>query len=157
MPKGIKNIFYRRTTFFHLIIFFFKGNYAPMLTLSSKDVIFDYNTVGVILIVFVFPSHDNNKMRMMMMIMTIERNLNVTGPIVIRTEEAFIVICVMILWVAAIALFFNRWGKIRMLEPYQPKFHEEEHRPSCPMVELASASGIGHSITGGVSTPKLQV
>lgn len=57
----------------------------------------------------------------------------------------------MILWVAAIALFFNRWGKIRMLEPYQPKFHEEEHRPSCPMVELASASGIGHSITGGVS------
>lgn len=75
----------------------------------------------------------------------------VTGPIVIRTEEAFIVICVMILWVAAIALFFNRWGKIRMLEPYQPKFHEEEHRPSCPMVELASASGIGHSITGGVS------
>lgn len=74
-----------------------------------------------------------------------------TGPIVIRTEEAFIVICVMILWVAAIALFFNRWGKIRMLEPYQPKFHEEEHRPSCPMVELASASGMGHSITGGVS------
>ncbi|KAL4131184.1 hypothetical protein QTP88_008526 [Uroleucon formosanum] len=71
------------------------------------------------------------------------------GPIVIRTEEAFIVICVMILWVAAIALFFNRWGKIRMLEPYQPKFHEEEHRPSCPMVELAGASGIGHSITGG--------
>jgi len=57
----------------------------------------------------------------------------------------------MILWVAAIALFFNRWGKIRMLEPYQPKFHEEEHRPSCPMVELAGASGIGHSITGGVS------
>ncbi|XP_060852476.1 uncharacterized protein LOC132930557 [Rhopalosiphum padi] len=74
------------------------------------------------------------------------------GPIVIRTEEAFIVICVMILWVAAIALFFNRWGKIRMLEPYQPKFHEEEHRPSCPMVELASASGIGHSITGGHRT-----
>lgn len=82
--------------------------------------------------------------------MKIEHNC-VTGPIVIRTEEAFIVICVMILWVAAIALFFNRWGKIRMLEPYQPKFHEEEHRPSCPMVDLAGATGIGHSITGGVS------
>lgn len=82
--------------------------------------------------------------------MKVEQNC-VTGPIVIRTEEAFIVICVMILWVAAIALFFNRWGKIRMLEPYQPKFHEEEHRPSCPMVELAGASGIGHSITAGVS------
>lgn len=26
-----------------------------------------------------------------------------------------------------------------MLEPYQPKFHEEEHRPSCPLVELSSA------------------
>lgn len=45
---------------------------------------------------------------------------------------------VLILWAAAIALFFNRWGKIRMLEPYQPKFHEEEHRPSCPLNELAN-------------------
>ncbi|KAI5751195.1 hypothetical protein M8J77_005215 [Diaphorina citri] len=63
------------------------------------------------------------------------------GPIVIRTEEALIVISVLILWVAAIALFFNRWGKIRMLEPYQPKFHEETHRSSCPMAEIA---GVGH-------------
>lgn len=41
----------------------------------------------------------------------------------------------LILWVAAIALFFNRWGKIRMLEPYQPKF-QQQHRTSCPLVEL---------------------
>uniref|UniRef100_A0A8D8YZX9 Fibronectin type III domain-containing protein n=1 Tax=Cacopsylla melanoneura TaxID=428564 RepID=A0A8D8YZX9_9HEMI len=63
------------------------------------------------------------------------------GPIVIRTDEALIVISVLILWVAAIALFFNRWGKIRMLEPYQPKFHEETHRVSCPMADIA---GVGH-------------
>lgn len=60
------------------------------------------------------------------------------GPIVVRTEEVLIVVFVLILWAAAIALFFNRWGKIRMLEPYQPKFHEEEHRPSCPLNELAN-------------------
>ncbi|XP_054286285.1 uncharacterized protein LOC129002476 [Macrosteles quadrilineatus] len=58
-----------------------------------------------------------------------------TGVPVVRTEEALIVIFVLILWVAAIALFFNRWGKIRMLEPYQPKFHQE-HRSSCPMVDI---------------------
>ena len=29
-------------------------------------------------------------------------------------------------WVAAVALFFHRWGKIRMLLPYQPVFKEEE-------------------------------
>ncbi|KAK0091407.1 hypothetical protein PV326_003277 [Microctonus aethiopoides] len=34
----------------------------------------------------------------------------------------------------AIALFFNRWGKIRMLEPYQPKF-QQQHRASCAVVE----------------------
>ncbi|RZF36119.1 hypothetical protein LSTR_LSTR007193 [Laodelphax striatellus] len=56
------------------------------------------------------------------------------GSVVIRTEEALIVIMVLVLWVAAIALFFNRWGKIRMLEPYQPKFHQE-HRPSCPAAD----------------------
>lgn len=58
------------------------------------------------------------------------------GPkLVVRTEEVLIVVLVLILWVAAIALFFNRWGKIRMLEPYQPKF-QQQHRTSCPLVEL---------------------
>lgn len=54
--------------------------------------------------------------------------------IVVRAEEALIVIMVLALWIAAIALFFNRWGKIRMLEPYQPKFIQQ-HRPSCPLVD----------------------
>jgi Domain of unknown function (DUF4808) len=59
--------------------------------------------------------------------------------IIVRAEEALIVILVLVLWVAAIALFFNRWGKIRMLEPYQPKF--QAHRPSCPLVEIDGALG----------------
>lgn len=63
---------------------------------------------------------------------------NATAPtqpvIIVRAEEALIVILVLVLWIAAIALFFNRWGKIRMLEPYQPKFIQQ-HRPSCPLVD----------------------
>lgn len=57
--------------------------------------------------------------------------------IIVRTEEVCIVGFVLILWVGAIALFFNRWGKIRMLEPYQPKF-QQQHRSSCPLVDLDS-------------------
>jgi hypothetical protein len=61
----------------------------------------------------------------------------------VRAEEAMIVCLVLLLWVGAIALFFNRWGKIRMLEPYQPKF-QPSHRASCPLLEMpqvaASAS-----------------
>ncbi|KAK2586488.1 hypothetical protein KPH14_011387 [Odynerus spinipes] len=57
-----------------------------------------------------------------------------TSAVVVRAEEALIVVLVLVLWVAAIALFFNRWGKIRMLEPYQPKF-QQQHRQSCTMVD----------------------
>lgn len=57
---------------------------------------------------------------------------------IVHTEEVLIVLFVLILWVGAIALFFHRWGKIRMLEPYQPKF--QAHRPSCPLVELDGIS-----------------
>ncbi len=48
--------------------------------------------------------------------------------VVVSGEEIGIVLVVLILWVGAIILFFNRWGKIRMLEPYQPKFCEH-HNP----------------------------
>ena len=64
-----------------------------------------------------------------------------TSPIVIRAEEALIVLLVLVLWIAAIALFFNRWGKIRMLEPYQPKF-QQQHRSSCPMVDINGPIGL---------------
>uniref|UniRef100_A0A1A9W9B9 Fibronectin type III domain-containing protein n=1 Tax=Glossina brevipalpis TaxID=37001 RepID=A0A1A9W9B9_9MUSC len=60
----------------------------------------------------------------------------VHGPkIIVRTEEVLIVGLVLMLWVGAIALFFNRWGKIRMLEPYQPKF-QQQHRASCPLADI---------------------
>lgn len=55
--------------------------------------------------------------------------------VVVRGEEIGIVLIVLILWVGAIILFFNRWGKIRMLEPYQPKFCEH-HNPNCPMADV---------------------
>ncbi|KOB77656.1 Uncharacterized protein OBRU01_03698, partial [Operophtera brumata] len=58
--------------------------------------------------------------------------------VVVRAEEALIVAFVLLLWVAAIALFFNRWGKIRMLEPYQPKF-QQQHRQSCALENSISA------------------
>lgn len=44
-------------------------------------------------------------------------------------------ILVLMLWMAAIGLFFHRWGKIRMLEPYTPKF-EEDIRPMCPLPSM---------------------
>ncbi|XP_068897350.1 uncharacterized protein [Tenebrio molitor] len=69
------------------------------------------------------------------------------GPVVIvRVEEVLLVVLVLMIWVAAIALFFNRWGKIRMLEPYQPKFHQQPHRPSCPLAPL-SPPGIAPQVS----------
>ena len=35
-------------------------------------------------------------------------------------EEVCLVLLVLLLWAASIALFINRWGKIRMLEPCLP-------------------------------------
>ncbi|PNF31448.1 hypothetical protein B7P43_G03414 [Cryptotermes secundus] len=66
-----------------------------------------------------------------------------SSPIIVRAEEALIVLLVLVLWIAAIALFFNRWGKIRMLEPYQPKF-QQQHRSSCPMVDMNGPIGLQH-------------
>ncbi|CAM1311896.1 Uncharacterised protein g5830 [Pycnogonum litorale] len=40
----------------------------------------------------------------------------------VRNEEIFIVTGVLIFWFIVIALFINKWGKIRMLEPYQPDY-----------------------------------
>ncbi|XP_037041291.1 uncharacterized protein LOC119078008 isoform X1 [Bradysia coprophila] len=44
----------------------------------------------------------------------------------IRGVEVGIVVLVLIVWAGAIALFFNRWGKIRMLLPYQPDYKQEQ-------------------------------
>ncbi|XP_071540394.1 uncharacterized protein [Panulirus ornatus] len=62
------------------------------------------------------------------------------GLVRVRAEEVGIVLLVLGVWMFAIALFFNRWGKIRMLEPYQEPYKETppqllQHRPSCPMAD----------------------
>uniref|UniRef100_A0A1A9X3X1 Fibronectin type III domain-containing protein n=1 Tax=Glossina brevipalpis TaxID=37001 RepID=A0A1A9X3X1_9MUSC len=44
----------------------------------------------------------------------------------IRGVEIGIVLIVLMVWAGAIALFFNRWGKIRMLLPYQPDYKHEQ-------------------------------
>ncbi|XP_037084739.1 uncharacterized protein LOC119105378 [Pollicipes pollicipes] len=62
---------------------------------------------------------------------------------VLSAEEISIIIIVLGVWMLAIVLFFNRWGKIRMLEPYEYnfKYHhplpELGHRQSCPLADGA--------------------
>ncbi len=51
----------------------------------------------------------------------------------VKAEEIGIVAVVLLLWVAAIALFINRWGKIRSMEPYHPYFEPEEANPAAPI------------------------
>ncbi|XP_042234803.1 uncharacterized protein LOC121874637 [Homarus americanus] len=68
-----------------------------------------------------------------------DENNNV-GLVRVRAEEVGIVLLVLAVWMFAIVLFFNRWGKIRMLEPYQEPYKEAppqllQHRPSCPMAD----------------------
>ncbi|XP_037816803.1 uncharacterized protein LOC119607094 [Lucilia sericata] len=85
------------------------------------------------------------------------------GPkIIVRTEEILIVGLVLMLWVGAIVLFFNRWGKIRMLEPYQPKF-QQQHRASCPLSDIdpiphqrSSVSRMSMGFVNNVNMPSCQ-
>jgi hypothetical protein len=52
------------------------------------------------------------------------------------------VLLVLLVWVAAIVLFFNRWGKIRMLLPYQPDYKQEQLKvPGTAACAAAVASG----------------
>lgn len=44
----------------------------------------------------------------------------------IKLDEAIIVIFVLCFWMGVIALFCNKWGKIRHLEPYHPDYHKRE-------------------------------
>lgn len=50
----------------------------------------------------------------------------------VRGVEVGIVLLVLVVWAGAIALFFNRWGKIRMLLPYQPDYKEQLKVPGPP-------------------------
>ncbi|XP_075237202.1 uncharacterized protein LOC142333674 isoform X2 [Lycorma delicatula] len=44
----------------------------------------------------------------------------------VRGVEVGIVLLVLVVWIGAIILFFNRWGKIRMLLPYQPDYKDTQ-------------------------------
>ncbi|KAI8436613.1 hypothetical protein MSG28_010124 [Choristoneura fumiferana] len=60
----------------------------------------------------------------------------------IRGVEIGIVVLVLLVWVGAIALFFNRWGKIRMLLPYQPDYKQEQLKvPGSSALAAAAAGG----------------
>ncbi|KAI1285390.1 hypothetical protein HDE_12130 [Halotydeus destructor] len=47
---------------------------------------------------------------------------NGVSRVTIRTEEAVIISVIMCMWIFIILIFIKQWGKIRMLEPYQPNF-----------------------------------
>lgn len=59
----------------------------------------------------------------------------------VRGVEIGIVLLVLVVWIGAIALFFNRWGKIRMLLPYQPDYKEQLKVPGTAACAAAVASG----------------
>lgn len=72
----------------------------------------------------------------------------------VRSEELTIVAIALLFWVATICLFFNKWGKIRMLEPYQPAYRESSsttfavhHHPSIHNMQNCSP-GSGSNGTG---------
>nr|XP_046910259.1 uncharacterized protein LOC124491624 isoform X1 [Dermatophagoides farinae] len=47
-----------------------------------------------------------------------------TDGMMVREDEVVIVVIVIAAWIGCIFIFFNKWGKIRMLEPYQPQYKE---------------------------------
>jgi hypothetical protein len=60
---------------------------------------------------------------------------------------------VLLVWVAAIALFFNRWGKIRMLLPYQPDYKEQLKAAAAAAAVPACAPQLAH--VPGQSCPQV--
>ncbi|XP_064482265.1 uncharacterized protein LOC135395023 [Ornithodoros turicata] len=76
---------------------------------------------------------------------------NPTRPLVVRDEEIVIVVLVLIVWLAVILLFFNKWGKIRMLEPYQPQYQAHFSRaaslgPTAPQILVDRSASIPRRI-----------
>ncbi|XP_076628026.1 uncharacterized protein LOC143345105 isoform X6 [Colletes latitarsis] len=62
----------------------------------------------------------------------------------VRGVEVGIVVLVLIFWAGAIALFFNRWGKIRMLLPYQPDYKEQLKVPGTGVCAAANVPYTQH-------------
>lgn len=67
-----------------------------------------------------------------------------THGLQVRGVEVGIVVLVLIFWAGAIALFFNRWGKIRMLLPYQPDYKEQLKVPGTGVCAAANAAYTQH-------------
>jgi len=42
-----------------------------------------------------------------------------------KVQEVFLILFVLVLWVVVLCIFFQRWGKIRSLLPYQPVYSKE--------------------------------
>ena len=66
----------------------------------------------------------------------------------VRGVEVGIVLLVLLVWIGAIVLFFNRWGKIRMLLPYQPDYKEQLKVPG---TGACGGAGAGSGGAGGCS------
>ncbi|KAL7293533.1 hypothetical protein TKK_0012976 [Trichogramma kaykai] len=67
----------------------------------------------------------------------------------IRAVEVGLVLLALVVWAGAIALFFNRWGKIRMLLPYQPDFKDQLKVPG---TGVCNSSNTGHNHSTGQHT-----
>ena len=79
-------------------------------------------------------------------------SFNPQQNIQVRGVEVGIVLLVLVVWIAAIALFFNRWGKIRMLLPYQPDYKEQLKVPgtgACTAASGGSCPGQQHGSSQG--------
>ena len=100
--------------------------------------------------------------------------LDPTAQVDVKYEEIFLVFFILFLWAVVLRIFFQRWGKIRGLLPYQPVYSREmveridqidkivrSNRPSLSFqpldcycnynykVRTASSSCPGHQIESG--------
>ncbi|KAK6618356.1 hypothetical protein RUM44_002808 [Polyplax serrata] len=64
----------------------------------------------------------------------------------VRGVEIGLVLLALVVWIIAIALFFHRWGKIRMLLPYQPDYKTQQ---SLKVPGTAASMASGRSGTNG--------
>ncbi|KAL7046461.1 hypothetical protein ACKWTF_002577 [Chironomus riparius] len=76
----------------------------------------------------------------------------------IRGIEVGIVVLVLFVWAGAIALFFNRWGKIRMLLPYQPDYKQDQLKvPGTGVCAAGACNGQhSHQVTSLTCLPRCE-
>lgn len=62
----------------------------------------------------------------------------------VRCEELTIVAIALVFWIGTIWVFFNNWGKIRMLEPYQPAYRDVAAAQQVSAFTQAAAQAATH-------------